>query len=192
MSKDKNEQVLVALFADRHAAEMASELIKGWDEANDDIKLGAIGTIAKEDGKVKTRVGHKTGRGAGVGAVVGIIAGVLTGGIALIPAAVGGGALGGVIGRFMKQSLHLTKEEIALIGQALDAGRVALVVTCDDYEVEPTRKQLAAAGGTVASFQVPSDAIEQALAGMQEAGIEPEDAPAVAEQEASEGKSGDG
>jgi hypothetical protein len=43
-----------------------------------------------------------------------------------------GGATGGVVGAFMKKSTHLTKEEIAQIGAELDAGRVAVVATCDE------------------------------------------------------------
>ena len=61
--------------------------MKGWDKANADIKVGAIGVLVKDkDGKIKT---HKLGKrdtvtGAGVGVVLGIIAAILSGGIALL------------------------------------------------------------------------------------------------------------
>ena len=134
MSDNQNEHVVVAIFPNPHAADRAIEGLKTWDRADADIKLGAIGTLVKEGDKVKTHVGHKTGRGAIVGAVVGVIAGVLSGGLTLLGGLLGGGALGGAGGALMKQSLKLTKQEIDALGTELEAGKVAVVVTCDEAE----------------------------------------------------------
>ena len=181
MSDNKNENVVVAIFPNLVAADQAIKGLKSWDQASDDIKLGAIGTLVKEGDKVKTHVGHKTGRGAVVGAVVGVIAGVLSGGLTLLGGLLGGGALGGAGGAFMKQSLHLTKEEIDALGTELDAGKVAVVVNCDEAEIAPTTTQLETYGGTTRTYGVPQAALAeatQALAVAEGAAV-----PAVAESE---------
>jgi uncharacterized membrane protein len=159
---NKNDHVVIAIYSDEEAAKQAANALQNWDKANNDIKLGAIGTISKQGDKVKTHVGRKTGSGAKVGAVLGITAAVLSGGITLIPGVVGGAVGGGAIGTFFKKSLHLTKEEIQQLGQKLDSGRVALVVTVDENEVDATSKQLADSGGDVESYAVPTEALEEA------------------------------
>jgi len=115
----------------------------------------------KKNGKIETHVGRKTGKGAAVGTVVGIIAAILSGGLTLVGGVVVGSATGGVAGAFMKKSTHLTKAEIDEIAQELDAGRVALVVTCDEDEVAPTRQQLIKMGGTVRNYAVPPEALTE-------------------------------
>jgi hypothetical protein len=174
--KDKNDQVIVAIFNSYTDADKAITLLKEWDNANDEIKLGAVGTMIKENGKVKTQVGRKTGKGATVGTVLGVTAAVLMAPVGLIGGAVAGAAGGGVVGAFMKQSTHLNKAEIEEIGKELDAGRVAVVVTCDDFEVAPTRDQLIKAGGKVRNYEVPQEAIIEAAQAVPGA-----DAVAVAE-----------
>jgi uncharacterized membrane protein len=162
MAKDQN--VVIAYFASEEAANSAIDILKNWDKASKDIQLGAIGTMYKKDGKVKTKVGRKTGGGARTGAILGIIAGVLSGGITVVGGAVAGGAGGGILGSFFKKSLHLSKEEIAAMGEKLDAGNVAVVVTCDDSEVEGASAQLRDAGGTLTTFTVPEEALDEAAA----------------------------
>jgi hypothetical protein len=161
--KDKNEHVVIALFPSQAAADSALDAIKQWDGANDEVKLGAIGSIAKVKGKIKTSVGRNTGKGAKVGATVGIIAGVLSGGLTLVAGAAVGALGGGGVGAFMKKSLHMTKDDIASLDPELEGGKVALVVTCDDYEVAATQDWLAGAGGTVRGYSVPSAALEEAV-----------------------------
>lgn len=156
---DKNDHVVIALFGDEQAAQAAIDGIKVWDKANDQMKLGAIGLLRKEGDKVKTSVGRKTGRGVAIGATVGIIGAVLTGGASLIAGAVGAGTLGGAVGAFLKNSMGLTKEEIAQIGQELDAGRVAVVVPCDEYEIPLVTEFMSGPGVTVRAYDVSSDAL---------------------------------
>lgn len=165
MSK-KDQNVVIGFFANEAAAQAAIESLKSWDKASQDIQLGAVGTITKEGDKVKTHVGRTTGKGASTGAVVGIIGGVLSGGATLVGGALTGGVLGGVIGTFFKKSLHLTKEEIQSLGAELDAGQVAVVVTCDGFEVEGTSEQLKSAGGRVRTYTVPEEALSEAAQAM--------------------------
>ena len=162
MAENKNNNVVVAFFKDEATAQAAVEALKTWDKADDDVKLGAIGTIVKEGDKVKTHVPHKIGKGATVGAVVGIVAGALTGGIGLLGGVVAGGALGGVTGSFLKQDVNLDKTEIDRIGEQLDAGSMAVVVACDDYEVDPTREHLKSSGGDVWEYVVSKEAMKAA------------------------------
>jgi len=136
--------------------------IKVWDRSYDHIKLGAVGTMSKKGDKVQTHVGRKTGKGMAIGATVGVIGAVLTGGMSLLATAVGTGALGGVLGAFFKKSTHLTQKEIVAIGQELDAGRVAVVVNCDDYEVPLVTEYMVGSGGTVRTYNVPSAALTEA------------------------------
>ena len=160
--KNENDNVLIAFFADRAAADSAIEGIKNWDRINDHFELGAVGTIYKEGDKIKTKVGRKAGKGAKIGAVVGVIGAVLTGGASLIITAVGASALGGALGAFFKDSTQLTKEEIAQIGVELDGGRVAVVVTCDDFEIPLVTEYMEGSKGTVRTYKVTDEALIQA------------------------------
>ena len=169
MSKDKNDHVVIALFASREAADDVVELLKHWDKANDDIKLGSVGTITKEGDKIVTNVGRKTGKGAKVGAVLFVASAVLTGGATLVASAAGGAVVGGVAGTFFKKSTNLTKEEFQQLGAKLDKGHVAVIVTCDEDQVEATTAQLIDAGGQVQSYAVPAEALEEATQAMDEA-----------------------
>lgn len=172
MSEDKNEWVILATFENEGAADQAITALKKWDKASDEIKLGAIGTIYKKGDKIKTHLGRKTGKGAKVGAAVGVIAAVLSGGVTLVAGVVSGGVLGGVAGSFFKKSLHLTTNEVQAIGAELDAGRVAVVVACDEPEVGPTSAQLTGSGGSVKTYMVPPDLLDETAEAMEAAAPE--------------------
>jgi len=165
---NKNENVVIAVFEDGPAAEAAIARLKQWDKASEDVKLGAIGLLYKEDGQVKTTVGHQTGRGLLVGAVVGVIAGVLTGGVGLIGGAAAGGLMGGALGSFFRQSLHLTEEECNALGTELDLGKAAVVVNVDEYEIVPTSRNLEHAGGVAKVYAIPKEAVDEAAAVLDE------------------------
>jgi outer membrane lipoprotein SlyB len=181
MSLNKNDQVMIAIFNTDAEAEKAVEDLEYWDRSRDDFKLGAIGKIYKENGEVKTKAPKKTKGGIALGAVLGIMAGILTGGVGFVAGAAGGGLLGGIAGAFFKKSLHLTPEEIATLGPELDAGKVALVVTCDEYEMKAVDSRLQYAGGAVRAYSVPAEAINEAARAIEEAdsimGLADTDAP---------------
>ena len=161
MSENQNDWVILATFENESAADQAITSLKKWDKASDELKLGAIGTIYKKGDKVKTHLSRKTGKGAKVGAAIGVIAAVLSGGVTLVGGVVTGGVLGGVAGSFFKKSLHLTTNEVQAIGAELDAGRVAVVVACDEPEVGPTSAELTGSGGSVKTYMVPPDLLEK-------------------------------
>ena len=51
----KDKRVVIAYFPGADKAGMAADELKDWDKASKDIKLGGIGILTWEDGKVKTR-----------------------------------------------------------------------------------------------------------------------------------------
>ena len=184
MSENRNIHAVIAIFDGEAAAEQGIDALKSWDQASPDIKLGAIGTIAKKGDKVMTNVGRMTSKGAAAGAIIGVIAAVLSGGLTMVGGVVRGVALGGVIGAFMKRSLNLTEAEIQAIGAELDGGKVAVVVTCDAYEIEGTTAQLSSAGGAVRVYTIRSDALEevdQALTAAEDPAAPPSETPGAAE-----------
>ena len=63
---------------------------------------------------------------------------------------------------FQKPIADLTKEEIAIIGQELDAGHVAVVVTCDDFEIPLVTEYMTSSGGKVTTYAVPEAALAEA------------------------------
>ena len=56
---------------------------------------------------------------------------------------------------------ELSDEEIAEIGRDLDAGNVAVVVTCDAFEVPWVTEFMTGSGGTVRSYAVPQEALAE-------------------------------
>lgn len=163
---NENEQVVIALYPDRKTAEETVKNLKEWDHAQTEITLGTVGMIYVENGEVKTDVPHKAGKGATVGAIIGVVAGVLTGPIGLLGGAIAGGLLGGGLGAFFKKSTNLTEAEITELGKELEGGKAALVVNCDDYEVTPTESILQYHGGVIKTYEVPTVAMVDAAAAM--------------------------
>ena len=159
MSENLNEYVIVAFYESEDAADKAAKALMGWDEANDDIKLGSIGRITlkkesdKEDKVEIARYGtSNAGRGAVIGSVLGFVAAGVTGGLSLLVGAVGGGAIGGVVGKLDKNTFGLSDSALEAIKAHLETGGAGLVVLCDDFEVEPTMKELEKEGGSAQSF----------------------------------------
>ena len=160
---DKNRHVIIAFFPGAEKADMAVNQLKAWDKANDAIKLGGIGILVWDKGKVKTRkVGRRAGgTGAKWGLVLGAVTGILSGGATLIGSAVTGAAGGAVLGSLFHKSLGLTDEDKARLEKHLKEGGAAAVVMADGDEVAPTKTELASLGGDVEDYLVPDDTIDQ-------------------------------
>ena len=60
--QNENDNVVIAFFADRAAADSAIEGIKNWDRINDHFELGTIGTISKEGDKIRLTWAAKPAR----------------------------------------------------------------------------------------------------------------------------------
>jgi uncharacterized membrane protein len=177
---DTAERAVTAYFDSAAQAEQAAQDLMRWDKADDDIKLGAIGVLTKSaEGQLETKnlSARNTGKGAKVGLGLGALAAVFSGGLTLIPTAVAGAAGGGLIGSLSKKGLGLSDDDLQALSAQLDGGRAALLVLCDEPEVEATAAQLAASGGTVRrpAEAVSPEALQEAA---QAAGAAPE-APAA-------------
>jgi uncharacterized membrane protein len=155
MAKE-NDSLVLAYFDGEQQAVAAAEQLKGWDKANEDIKLGAIGVLTlDDDGKVKTRKygPRNTGRGAKIGVVVGVVTAILPP-VGLVAGAATGAVAGGVIGSFSKKGLGMSDEDLNQLSTELQGGRAALAVLCPPAEVEATSAEMTRLGGRTRSFEV--------------------------------------
>ena len=165
MSDNKNEHLVVAVFDSKDMAAGAAQALKDWDKANEDIKLGAISVLTKnEKGKVETTnySSRQTGKGAKIGVIVGAITALLSGGLTLMGGVIGGAVLGGIGGSLSKHGLGLSEDDLKALAAELDAGHAALLVMCDDSEVEATTAELTTLGGKTQSKPVSDEAVQQA------------------------------
>jgi len=177
MAEDKNEQLVLGYFDSKEQAEQAADALKGWDKANDDIKMGAIAVLSKnEKGKIETtKLGPRnTGKGAKIGVIVGVIAGILTGGLSLVGGAIWGVVLGGAAGALSKKGIGLSKEEVDRLGGELDNGHAALLVMVDENEVADTTAEVTRLGGRAQASEVAPEAVAQAEQALSAAPAAPE------------------
>jgi uncharacterized membrane protein len=174
---ETSEHAVLAYFDSAEQAERAVAALKLWDQANADIKLGAVGVLTKgADGTVETKnySTRNTGKGAKVGMGLGALAAVLSGGLTLIPTLVGGAVAGGALGTLSKQGLGVTDETLQQLNAALDGRRAALLVLCDAGEVEATTARVTQLGGRMTqSSPVAADALQEAAAAAAPAGETP-------------------
>ena len=160
-----NQQLVLAFFDAEAAADQAVEALKQWDKANDEIKLGAIGVLVKDEkGEIKThKVGKRAGgKGAKTFAVLGVVAGVLSGGLTVVGGLVGGAVLGGIMGSFFHKGLGISKEDLARISGELDGGKAAVGLVIKTEEVAALTEKLAELGGKPEAYEVTDEAVEQA------------------------------
>ena len=172
MAKDSN---LVLAFFDTEAdADAAAQAIKQWDKASDDVKMGAIGVLVKDEkGKIKTdKIGARAGgKGAKTGIILGVIAAILSGGVTLLGGVVAGAVGGGVLGSFFHKGLKLSPDDITRINTELDAGHAAVGLMVDPSEVQATTAKLAELGGKTESHEISGEAVENAEQVASQAGI---------------------
>ena len=164
---NKNRNLIVAYFDTADEADAVAVKLKLWDKDHKEIKLGGMGIITMEDGKLKT---HKVGaRAAGtgakwgtiLGAAGGLAAGLLTGGIGLIPGAIAGLGLGTGPGALFRKRGGLSDAEKARLTKHFEDGGAALAVMADDFEVEATKVEIAELGGDVENYTVPEEVMRE-------------------------------
>jgi uncharacterized membrane protein len=182
---DKNKHVIIAYFRGADKADMAANQLKEWDRADDAIKLGGIGILTWDEGKVKTRkVGRRaSGTGAKWGVALGAVTGILSGGVTLIGGALVGAAGGAMLGSLRYKNLGMDDEDKARLEKHLQGGGAALVVMVDEVEVAPTREQLAGLGGDIEDYQMPEETVRQVEAATDVKNVEGEPANHVDERE---------
>ncbi len=162
------KQLVLAVFADEAAADQAVQLIKTWDKASDEVKLGAIGVLVKDDkGKIKTdKVGARKTKG---GAVLFGLVGLLSGGITVL-----GGLIGGaILGSLFHKGLKMSDEERARLNSELDSGKAAVGLMVDDEEAELVKAKLIELGGAPQTYQLADEAVQEAVKAAEAAEEEP-------------------
>lgn len=160
----KNQHLMLAIFPSEAEADTAAMSLKTWDKANDDIKLGAIGVLTKDEkGKIKKhKLGQRsTKKGVGVGVLLGIIAAVMPG-VTLLGGVVFGSALGGVVGSFVHKGLGMSSEDLKALGAKLNDGSAAVGVVVDDVEAQAVKDELARLGGAVQAHVIDADVVNEA------------------------------
>lgn len=184
-NENENDILVIAYYANAEAAEAAAEDLKGWDKANDDIKLGAIGVITLDEDKGGLHVDEigqrNVKKGALWGTAIGAGLGLITGGIGMIPGMAIGAALGGGAGALDHMGIGMSDQDVAVLKENLKDGGVALGVMCDQFEVAETEGKLIAGGGKTAYYNVPggvAEALAAAAAAQVDAGTAVDEAVA--------------
>ena len=175
---NKNRNLIIAYFLSKEKAEKAARLLKKWDKKRGDIKLGGIGIITLDDeGKLKThKVGARAGgTGAKWGTILGAAAGILSGGVTLIGGAVVGLAAGSVAGALFRKKIGMDDEDKERLIQHLQDGGAALAAMADEDEVEATKYKLRELGGSVESYFMPDETVDELEAAADEANVEDAD-----------------
>ena len=161
---NKNDQLVVGLYADEDSAREAVKQIKEWDKQERDIKLGAIAVMVYDEKKDKIHYIEKgqrsTKSAAGWGTAIGAAVGILSGGLALVPGMAAGAAIGGALGTLNHKSLGMTDEQQEKITAALKEGGAGLGVMADDFEVDPVVAKMEETGGNVDHYKLPVEAAE--------------------------------
>ena len=117
-----DQQLVLGIFADEAAADVAVKWLKDWDKATEEIKLGAIGILVIDEfGKLKEhKLGARSGKkGAGIGLVLAVVA---------PPTLLAGMVGGGVLGHFHHKGLGLSAEDRERIVGELRGGKAAVGV----------------------------------------------------------------
>jgi hypothetical protein len=167
-----SKQLVLAFFESEAAADAAVTEVKAWDRASNDVKLGAIGVLVKDEkGIIKT---HKVGaRKTAGGAVLFGLAGLLSGGATLL----GGLAAGGILGSFFHKGLGLSKDDVARLDEALTDGKAAVGLLVEPAQVQPVSGLLTALGGMPEAHEIMPEVVEQAAAATEEVVSAGEDMP---------------
>ena len=180
---NKNRHVVIAYFADVAAASNAAAELKEWDKANDAVKLGGVGILHWEDGKIKTKkVGKRAvGKGAAWGTALGATLGILSGGVTLIGGALVGVTAGALTGALFHTGLGLSDEDKVRLEEHLKQGGAAVVAMADADEVAMTEEEFVRLGGTPENYVVPAEQVEQLEAATDVAGDEAAEATPAAD-----------
>jgi hypothetical protein len=151
------QQLVLAFFDSEAAADDAVKAVKACDKASKEVKLGAIGVLAKDaNGKVKTS--KQGARKTGTGAVLFGVTAALTGGASVLGAA----AVGALAGSLFHKGLGLSKEDVARIDKELDGGKAAVGILANAGEAAGVSAKLAELGGKPETHDVTDEALAEA------------------------------
>jgi Protein of unknown function (DUF1269). len=152
---NRNNELVVSLFNDISQARQAQKGIEAWDQSQPNIHLGTSAILYKgPDGKVKyDRSGNFDWKRE---ATANILVLTMMGAKPLHNVF---NMLSGVLSSWSKS---INSSNIAKLSAQLDQGKAALVVLCDDYEIQPVSQQLTNLGGsTTIGYSVPASTAAQ-------------------------------
>jgi len=153
-----DQQLVLGIFADEAAADVAVKWLKDWDNATEEIKLGAIGILVIDEfGKLKEhKLGARSGKkGAGIGLVLAVVA---------PPTLLAGIVGGGVLGHFHHTGLGLSTEDRERIVGELRGGKAAVGVLAKGGDVAAVSAQLTDLDGIVEVHEATEEAVEAVAA----------------------------
>ena len=153
-----DQQLVLGIFADEAAADVAVKWLKDWDKATEEIKLGAIGILVIDEfGKLKEhKLGARSGKkGAGIGLVLAVVA---------PPTLLAGIVGGGVLGHFHHKGLGLSTEDRERIVGELRGGKAAVGVLAKGDDVAAVSAQLTDLDGIVEVHEATEEAVEAVAA----------------------------
>jgi hypothetical protein len=146
-----DKQLVLAIFPDEAAADLAVASLKDWEAVTKGITLGAIGVIVVDEfGHLKSG-----GKGAGIGLVLAVVA---------PPTLLAGMIGGGILGHFHHKGLGLTAEDRERIAGELHGGKAALGLLVAPDEAAAISDWLTELGGTVEAHVVTEEALEAVAA----------------------------
>jgi hypothetical protein len=131
----ETKKPVLAFFGDEVAADKAAQTLRKWDEADEYLKLDAVGVLVTDnDGTIKEqKLGMRAGkRGLGIGVTLGVIAAMRRGDPSVREDLRRVAAGGEVIGQFFRQGLRMSGEDLTSIRRELDEGRAAPVPGIDE------------------------------------------------------------
>ena len=147
-----NKTVVLAIFKDEMAADVAGASLKDSGVANKD----AIGVLAlDEKGELKTdKVGKRSmGKGAGIGTALALVT----------PVGLGVGIIGGgLLGSLHHKNLGLDDADRERIGRELQGGKAAVGVLAPVSEANVVAAKLEELGGTAEAHEVPDEVLDEA------------------------------
>ncbi len=168
-----DQQLVLAIFADEAAADLAVASLKDWEAATDHIKLGAVGVIVVDEfGHIKEhKLGARSGRmGAGIGLVLAVVA---------PPTLLAGMVGGGILGHFHHKGLGLSAEDRVRIGDELHGGKAAVGVLVPEHEAAAISDWLTELGGAVEVHEATEEALAAVAAAAADEPAAPGDEPAA-------------
>jgi uncharacterized membrane protein len=147
-----NKTVVLAIFQDENAADVAGASLKDSGVAKQD----AIGVLAlNEKGELKTdKVGKRSmGKAAGIGTALALVT----------PVGLGVGIIGGgLLGALHHKNLGLDDADRERIGRELQGGKAAIGVLAPVSEATVVAAKLEELGGTAEAHEVSDEVLDEA------------------------------
>lgn len=148
MTFGNNEHIVISIFANQAAADQAIKWLKHWNTAGAEPGLAVVGTLTREGDTVVTRWLVRPSPAPALARIANMITAILS-----------GATRERAVGAFTAASLHLAERKIRALGSELDAGKVAVMLICDEPDVEPMMVRMATTGRVVRAYVMPQVAL---------------------------------